>query len=101
MVQKNHLTGLKRIYLRVNFMTVQSLLAVRDELLPMIKKNRERQGLADVYSSSVNATAEETTDFTGNKMKKRDTSRAFLDSIVDIREYDVPYYMRVSIDKGE
>ena len=30
-------------------MTVQSLLAVRDEVAPLVKKNKEKQSLANVY----------------------------------------------------
>lgn len=38
---KNHLSGLKKNYLKLSFLTVQSLLYVRQELLPIVRRNRQ------------------------------------------------------------
>jgi len=43
------LSGLQAKYLKISFLTVQNLLSVRSELMPLIKKNRERANLQDVY----------------------------------------------------
>ncbi|KAJ3880863.1 hypothetical protein F5051DRAFT_459086 [Lentinula edodes] len=66
----NHLMGHCRLYLQLCFRSVSELLNVRRELLPL--------ALA-----------------TG---AKRDTVDAYAEAIIDIREYDVPYYLRVAID---
>jgi hypothetical protein len=41
---KNHLSGLTQKYLKVVFATVQDLMDVRREVLPMVKKNQTRWG---------------------------------------------------------
>jgi DNA polymerase epsilon subunit 1 len=46
---KNHLTGIKKPYLRISFHTVQGLLAVRNDLLPLIEKNKQRLNLSEIY----------------------------------------------------
>jgi heme exporter protein D len=41
--KRNHLSGLTATYLKVSFLTVQELLKVRKELLPIVSRNVERQ----------------------------------------------------------
>jgi heme exporter protein D len=41
--KRNHLSGLTATYLKVSFLTVQELLKVRKELLPIVSRNIERQ----------------------------------------------------------
>jgi hypothetical protein len=43
------LSGLKKNYLKLSFLTVQGLTQVRDELMPLVEKNRKSQQLAEVY----------------------------------------------------
>ncbi|PRP86874.1 hypothetical protein PROFUN_03622 [Planoprotostelium fungivorum] len=81
---KNHLIGLKRTMMKVSFRTVQGLVAVRNELQPIIQKNRERALLQEVYVTE----------------KKERKATDFLESLDDIREYDVRYYQRVAVDTG-
>jgi DNA polymerase epsilon subunit 1 len=85
---RNHLSGLKKAYLRLSFMTVQSLLVVRDEMMPLVKKNKERSKVKEIYQGE---------DFNNNRRSK---SGNILEAINDIREYDVTYYIRAAIDKG-
>lgn len=56
--------------------------------MPKVRKNKERE--------KANATVVLVTgkDSTGPSTSKSDP----MDNILDIREYDVPYYVRVSID---
>lgn len=91
----NHLSGLKRRYMKVSFLTVQALLSVRGKLMGKIKKNRRRLGIEETYADfGVEATeAEGTTESTAS-------GKDFADFIYDIREYDVTYYQRVAIDLG-
>uniref|UniRef100_A0A8B9R8J5 DNA polymerase epsilon catalytic subunit n=1 Tax=Astyanax mexicanus TaxID=7994 RepID=A0A8B9R8J5_ASTMX len=94
----NHLVGLKRNYIKLSFNTVDDLIKVKREISPAVRKNREREKSNDAYTSmlcSVLAggnvmTADE--DGTSKKMSDQ------LDNIVDMREYDVPYHVRLSID---
>ena len=87
----NHLSGLKRKYMKVGFQTIQALLSVRGKLMGKIKKNRRRLGIEETYS-----------DMHQNDAFERDEGRQkdYADFIYDIREYDVTYYQRVAIDLG-
>lgn len=88
----NHLTGLTQDYLQLWFANNSMLMKVRREIMSAVKKNRERDKANTNYirmlsNSLVSASShnfQQTTDY--------------FDSLIDIREYDVPYHVRVSID---
>ena len=65
--------------MKISFLRVDDLMHVRGELDPIVKRNKEKSGVEEVYKQSIST---------------------FLEAIVDMREYDVPYYIRVAIDKG-
>ncbi|XP_048370765.1 DNA polymerase epsilon catalytic subunit A [Sphaerodactylus townsendi] len=93
----NHLVGLKRNYIKLSFNTVDDLIKVRREISPAVKKNQEQDVATDTYTTML-ASA-----LTGSKLanekegpSKKTTDQ--MDNIVDMREYDVPYHIRLSID---
>ncbi|KAL1924531.1 uncharacterized protein VTP21DRAFT_4185 [Calcarisporiella thermophila] len=93
----NHLLGYRRTFIKLSFRNVQDLLSVRKIIMPVAKKNEERFDAVDAYADVISAT-------TGIEYE-RDTVQSLrkglhdaLDNIIDIREYDVPYYLRVAID---
>ena len=90
----NHLSGLKRRYMKVGFLTIQALLSVRGKLMGKIKKNRRRLGIEETYSDMHQGDA---FDQDGGEAGHQ---KDFADFIYDIREYDVTYYQRVAIDLG-
>jgi DNA polymerase epsilon subunit 1 len=114
---KNHLSGLKQRYLKVIFATVQDLMDVRREVLPMVKKNQQKNEAAEAYEAL--HAMELGNDGGAGRAHHRETERGgvnggahdgrvkskgksgvgnYADAIVDIREYDVPYHMRWLID---
>ncbi|KAG2471169.1 DPOE1 polymerase, partial [Polypterus senegalus] len=94
----NHLVGLKRNYIKLSFNTVDDLIKVRREISPAVRKNREQEKSNDAYtamlSSALAGDSLTAADDEGTSKKITDQ----LDNIVDMREYDVPYHVRVSID---
>ncbi|EGW34100.1 DNA-directed DNA polymerase epsilon, catalytic subunit A [Spathaspora passalidarum NRRL Y-27907] len=87
----NHLLGLKKNLIKLTFHNVSDLLGARRLLSPIIKENQMKRDSREIYkvmNFSNGHTNEESTNTT-------DPS-TFLD---DIKEYDVPYHVRVSIDK--
>ncbi|KAJ1668343.1 DNA polymerase epsilon catalytic subunit [Coemansia sp. RSA 1813] len=78
----NHLTGCKRKLVKIVFRNVQDLLSVRRELQPIIKRNEKRSDLMNAYN-----------DNGDNGLREVE------DSLLEMREFDVPYYLRVAIDK--
>lgn len=77
----NHLVGLQRTMLKLTFANTNNLFEARKILRPIVMDNENNQLQRSMYSSN-NGTAQDT------KML-----------ISDIREYDVPYHVRVAIDK--
>ncbi|KAG6831555.1 hypothetical protein H0H92_009474 [Tricholoma furcatifolium] len=105
----NHLMGHRRLYLQLHFRNVSDLLAVRRELLPLALANSAKRDAVDAYAEVISATAggsmnieieEDAWDQGSGSLAKGSGARDKdpRDNIIDIREYDVPYYLRVAID---
>ena len=75
----NHLSGLRKKLIKVNFKNVQNLVSVRNSLRPIIQKKKAKKKVLNIL------------DF-------KDTED-LQDKIEDIREDDVLYHSRVCIDK--
>ncbi|ETS61130.1 hypothetical protein PaG_05080 [Moesziomyces aphidis] len=116
----NHLMGHKRLYLRLTFLNVQDLLSVRKELLPLAKAAQKKLSAVDTYAdvlsaasaAAAGASIEIEMDANGESSgligedgwtggRKRAAASALdpAECLVDIREYDIPYYLRVAIDQ--
>ncbi|KAI9784426.1 MAG: DNA polymerase epsilon catalytic subunit [Peltula sp. TS41687] len=96
----NHLLGYRRGFLQLKFTNVTDLLAVRKVIMPIAEKNKKKLNAMDTYAEVASANAgfdlfDDLRDDEGRSSKVVDAS----DFIVDIREFDVPYHVRVAIDK--
>ncbi|CAE6420593.1 unnamed protein product [Rhizoctonia solani] len=118
----NHLLGHLRLYLQLQFANVSDLLAVRREIMPLALTNAAKLSAVDAYAEVVQAAASNSAsmdiDYDNDDPDGMSSSRprqawgAEEDPaaaarartadpsalITDIREYDVPYYLRVAID---
>lgn len=83
----NHLVGLKKTLLQLTFHNITDLINARKLLMPKIKDNQMNQHSRDVYA---------TTHYTTKNNDNVDP----LTYLEDIREYDVPYHVRVNIDNN-
>ncbi|KAL6523491.1 hypothetical protein OROGR_017094 [Orobanche gracilis] len=83
---KNHLSGLRKSYLKISFDTVQQLMQVKNDLMHVVERNQEKFNASEAYESIF-----------ADKGKER--NQDFIDCISDLREYDVPYHIRFAIDK--
>ncbi|KAJ5888486.1 DNA polymerase epsilon catalytic subunit A [Penicillium taxi] len=96
----NHLLGHRRTLIRFNFTNVSNLLEVRRTLLPLAEKNKKNAGAMDAYVEMTStATGFDLFDDEISNEQRPNGNMQASDFIVDIREYDVPYHVRVSIDK--
>ncbi|KAJ8101542.1 hypothetical protein POJ06DRAFT_195900 [Lipomyces tetrasporus] len=97
----NHITGYKKTFIQISFANVSNLLAVRRELMPLAEKNKKMLDALDVYAEVATTGMELDNDFTDFSTQNNKPSREIdiTEHITDIREYDVPYHVRVSIDK--
>ncbi|KAJ7428736.1 hypothetical protein WISP_00859 [Willisornis vidua] len=93
----NHLVGLKRNYIKLAFNTVEDLVKVRKEISPAVRKNRERDQASDVYTAMLSSALSRGSLSTEEEGASRKIANQ-MDNIVDMREYDVPYHIRLSID---
>lgn len=103
----NHLMGYRRLFLQLCFRNVSDLLAVRKEIAPLALANGAKRDAVDAYAEVVSATAGASTnielegewrDIGGSTSGANYRERDPRDCIVDIREFDVPYYLRVAMD---
>ncbi|KAL9936385.1 hypothetical protein V8E36_004453, partial [Tilletia maclaganii] len=120
----NHLLGYTRMYVKLNFRNVHDLLAVRRELLPLAQEGGKRLDAVDTYADVLSAANnsgaaldigmdEDDYVFGGDGSREGGTAESSKAAardrakrlgadpercIIDIREYDVPYYLRVAID---
>ncbi|GBG71096.1 hypothetical protein CBR_g8395 [Chara braunii] len=76
--------------LKVSFPTVQQLMEVKSDLMPAIERNQAKQAAAEAY---------ETLQRSLNQGRDQHTRvQDYLDQIVEMREFDVPYHVRFAID---
>jgi DNA polymerase epsilon subunit 1 len=96
----NHLLGHRRTLLKLSFANVTDLLTARRVIMPIAEKNRKKVTALDTYAEVASANAGFDI-FDDEDEGRKDTFMDASDFIVDIREYDVPYHVRVTIDLGE
>ncbi len=97
--------GHRRLYLQLCFRNVSDLLAVRRDIVPLAQNNGAKRGAVDAYAEVINATsggAGMDIDFEGEldeqSLKTSVREKDPRECIIDVREYDVPYYLRVAMD---
>ncbi|KAK8243427.1 hypothetical protein HDK90DRAFT_430763 [Phyllosticta capitalensis] len=96
----NHLLGYRRTLLKLSFVNVPDLMTVRKTILPLAQTNKKKMNAMDTYAEVASANAGfDMFDDAQDDDKRPNTFVDASDFIVDIREYDVPYHVRVSIDK--
>ncbi|GBP24391.1 DNA polymerase epsilon catalytic subunit A [Eumeta japonica] len=89
----NHLSGSKQRYIKLSFMSQTDLMKVRKEILTAVNKNKEREKKDAIYAEMLTNTL---TNAAAIEHAKKTTDH--LENILDMREHDVPYHVRVSID---
>lgn len=116
-LQPNHLLGYQRTVIQLVFRNVNDLFLVRKEVLPVVQRNQAKMDAVDAYAEVVSrdhgmdtdfvdesgdATSAALPDYVAQASNVASTSSsAATEYLIDIREYDVPYCLRVAIDKGE
>lgn len=96
----NHLLGYRRTFFQLNFSNVSDLLAARRDIMPIAEKNKKNMNAMDTYAevASANAGFDLFDDDRDDDRRLNVSVADASDFIVDIREWDVPYHVRVMID---
>lgn len=82
---------------------------IRRELLPLALANSAKLSAVDAYADVVGMSAEnggggmeeEGKAWGAEETEQKKREREPAECIIDIREHDIPYYLRVAIDLGE
>ncbi|BFZ59058.1 DNA polymerase epsilon catalytic subunit [Saitoella coloradoensis] len=94
----NHLTGYRRTFIKLTFANTNDLYQVKKVLAPIAESNKKKMDALDAYTEVVNASLNLDLDEKPYDSKLTNVMDA-ADNIVDLREWDVPYHVRVAIDK--
>lgn len=93
----NHLSGLKREYLKLSFLNSDDMMTVRRDILPLVRKKQDLEGTRhDSTQTTLRGTS--TSTFANHQQAKLTNQSNMLESICDIREYDISYVVRCCID---
>jgi len=104
--------GHKRLYLQLCFRNISDLLAVRRDIVPLALANSAKRDAVDAYADVIRATTDANMEIEfeeeaqsldmggGSRLGRSGTSRDTdpRECIIDVREYDVTYYLRVAMD---
>ncbi|PHH85902.1 hypothetical protein CDD83_11018 [Cordyceps sp. RAO-2017] len=97
----NHLLGHRRTFLELRFANVSDLMAARKDIMPVAEKNRKNMDAMDTYAEVAMASGQFDLFDDDLRDDDRPMNNSFADAsdfVIDIREYDVPYHVRVMID---
>lgn len=98
----NHLSGKKAVYVKLSFYTVSDLVTVKQALAPVVEKNQAQQKARQAYELQGQVREQVNEDdllFGGDStMLSRGGMDESSSALLELREYDVPYSMRVAID---
>lgn len=91
----NHLSGLQQQYIKLSFLNQTAMTKVRRDIMSAVKKNQAREKSNTYYMQMLSSSlATNSNSSEGDAKRQLD----YFDFIMDIREHDVPYHVRVSID---
>lgn len=98
----NHLVGLKRVLIKLSFHNISDLLNARRLINPIVKENKMKRDSRDIYQimnfNEHNSIKQNSKPYNALAAFNDEQVSDPLTLIDDIREYDVPYHVRVSID---
>ena len=107
----NHLMGHRRLYLQLCFRNISDLLTIRRDIVPLALANSAKRDAVDAYAEVIRATTDASMDIefeedgdmgmgsnSRGKWPGQSRDQDPRECIIDVREYDVPYYLRVAID---
>ncbi|KAJ3352743.1 DNA polymerase epsilon catalytic subunit [Entophlyctis luteolus] len=90
----NHLSGKLRTVVKLKFHNMQNLSTVRSALYPIIASNKAKLAAESAYEGI----SEFGQDRDSDKYTKKSSVRDAADNLLDMREYDLMFYVRAAID---
>ena len=99
----NHLAGIQRTFIRLRFHDIDDLMKARKDLQPIVKRNveraKEQQSRPELaILKRTTASNSRSSDLVIDSLSNANVAEKQIDSIIELREFDVPYHIRVCID---
>lgn len=94
LAQKNHLSGIKKSFLKLTFLNDNDLKSAAQDIRKKIEVNKQAKLTKSVYGESFHSTT-----VGGQKVDELSLHKVdLMGEIIDIREFDVPFITRCCID---
>lgn len=98
----NHLSGRKGRFLKLSFRNTVDLAAVRKVIQPAVQRNSDLAKERGMHSEDLIDFMQENVSFGdvngSTAMRRKNHDNSGLNNIIDLREHDIPYHLRVNID---
>ena len=105
----NHLMGLTRKLIKLSFLNTNHMSKLKSALMPIVRKNQEKAKSQDAYTALLSDVLSNQDAIAGNNghgsgntamgnKSAADKTMEQSENILDLREYDVPFHVRVAID---
>ncbi|CAF0924536.1 unnamed protein product [Rotaria sordida] len=98
----NHLSSIQGTFIRLRFHDINDLMKARKELQPIVKRNIEREKEQQSHPELVvlkrTTSSNSTSDLIVDGLSNANVAEKQIDGIIELREFDVPYHIRVYID---
>ena len=98
----NHLSGRKGRFLKLSFRNTVDLAAVRKVIQPAVQRNSDLAKERGMHSEDLIDFMQENISFGdvngSTAMRRKNNDNSGLNNIIDLREHDIPYHLRVNID---
>lgn len=97
------MAGIQRTFIRLRFHDIDDLIKARKDLLPIVKRNVEREKEQQTRPelailTRLNAGNSRASDMIVDGLSNANVAEKQIDGIIELREFDVPYHIRVCID---
>lgn len=94
----NHLSGRKGKFLKLSFRNTVDLASVRKVIQPAVIKNSEMSKERGIHSEELINFVQDEFENDSHVRKRNNPDNYGLNNIIDLREHDLPYHLRVNID---
>ncbi|CAF3181051.1 unnamed protein product [Rotaria sp. Silwood2] len=98
----NHLSDIQRTFIRLLFHDIDDLMKACKELQPIVKRNiereKEQQSRPELAVLKRATSSNPSSDLIVDGLSNANVAEKQSDDIIELREFDVPYHIRVRID---
>ncbi|CAF1430205.1 unnamed protein product [Rotaria sordida] len=98
----NHLSGIQHTFIRLRFHDINDSMKAYKELQPIVKRNieceKKQQSHPELVVLKRTISSNSTSDLIVDGLSNANVAEKQIDGIIELREFDVLYHIRVCID---